>query len=154
MEEWRIIPGFADYEVSNIGNIKGGRWGHIKKQHYDKDGYKRVSLYDVNKYQKNLLVHRLVAIAFIPNQDNKPEIDHINRIKDDNNVTNLRWVDDSQQAVNRNNKIANTGQRHIQTNGNGFIIRIKRYGEFVYSEYFKTLEEAITARDIWVMAHQ
>tara|TARA_R110000868_G_scaffold1502_2_gene11788 strand:+ start:1783 stop:2247 length:465 start_codon:yes stop_codon:yes gene_type:complete len=151
MEVWRTIPGFTDYEVSNFGNIYGGRWGHEKKQHYDNDGYKCVRLYDVNKYQKHLRVHRLVAQAFIPNQDNKPEVDHINRIRDDNNVTNLRWVDDSQQAINRNNKIANTGHRNINKNGIGFIVRIKRYGEFVYSKHFTTLEEAIIARDNFLM---
>ena len=63
-------------------------------------GYHRVGIIDVNGGQKLVAVHRLVAQAFIPNPDNKPEIDHINTQRDDNRVDNLRWVTHSENVRN------------------------------------------------------
>ena len=147
MEEWRKIPGFEEYEVSSEGCVRGGRWGHSKTPSIDKDGYLRLGLYDADKKQKWLLVHRLVALAFIPNPENKPEIDHIDRNKYNNLIHNLRWVDDSEQALNRNNPIGESGQRNIYKNKGGYIVRIRRYDKFIYRKHFKTLPEAIKARD-------
>jgi len=147
MEEWRKIPGFEEYEVSSEGCVRGGRWGHSKKPSTDKDGYLRLGLYDADKKQKYLRVHRLVALAFIPNPENKLEVDHINREKSDNTVSNLRWVDESEQAINRNNPIGESGHRHIYKNKGGYIVRIKRHTQCVFLKHFKTLPEAITARD-------
>lgn len=104
MEEiWKDIPGFEGiYQVSTMGtdviSLNYAHTGKPKKLHvfYDKDGYKKVSLYNKNRegrkrYQQWFL-HKLVGITFIPNPDNKPEIDHINAIRTDNRVENLRWV--------------------------------------------------------------
>ena len=59
-------------------------------------GYSRVVLRG-----KHYKVHRLVAEAFIPNPENKPTVDHINRVRDDNRVQNLRWATHKEQAENR-----------------------------------------------------
>ena len=61
------------------------------KPYKEKDGYIRIRLCKNGK-QKNLLLHRLLALQFIPNPENKPCIDHINGVKDDNRLENLRWV--------------------------------------------------------------
>lgn len=102
-EIWRDIPGYEGrYQVSNVGNNilslnyrKTGKPGVIRK-FLDKDGYWKVSLYNPRSSRKRkysqLFIHRLVAMAFIDNPDNKPEIDHINAIRTDNRVENLRWV--------------------------------------------------------------
>ncbi len=116
MEEWKDIPGyFGLYIISNMGRImrvpgwdvvKGSEIVKGKIRHYerqrivklrilkpsiDRDGYHRISL-SKNGKAKIFTVHRLVVMAFIPNPENKPEIDHINGNKQDNRVENLRWV--------------------------------------------------------------
>ena len=99
MEEiWKDIKGYEGlYMISSYGRVKsiGGRRGSsnkpkILKQGTDTSGYKFVC-FRVNKYSKTFKVHRLVAEAFIPNLNRYTEIGHINGIKTDNRVDNLRW---------------------------------------------------------------
>lgn len=112
-EEWRDIPGFEGwYQVSNLGRVKRIRkvhWNHGKKniverEHIlsptpDRKGYLIVVIGNEN-IKKHMKVHRLVAEAFIPNQQNKEQVDHINRIVDDNRVENLRWVSNKENQLN------------------------------------------------------
>ena len=103
VEKWRPVVGYEGlYEVSNLGRVKslprvedqfyGTRLTseRILKQSPDKKGYMMAWLYK-NKKRATMKVHRLVAIAFIPNSECKPQIDHINAIKTDNRLCNLRW---------------------------------------------------------------
>lgn len=100
-EEWRPVAGYEGiYEVSNYGNVfsleridsAGRRRGGFKlKQKTNKYGYKCVNL-SKNGIVTSTTVHRLVAQAFIPNPDNKPEVNHKNEDKQDNRVENLEWV--------------------------------------------------------------
>ncbi len=71
------------------------------KQMTTKDGYNRVGLHKVGENQKNFFVHRLVALGFLPNDENLPEVDHISGVVSDNSVANLRWVSRSENNRNR-----------------------------------------------------
>jgi hypothetical protein len=98
IEIWRDVQDFEGlYQISNLGNVKSlnykrqGR-AHNLKKNLSRHGYHTVLLHDASrKLRKNLKVHRLVAIAFIPNPDHYPEINHINEDKLDNRVENLEW---------------------------------------------------------------
>lgn len=126
VEIFRLHP--SGLKVSNFGRVLVPKSGvhkeHITYGHEDKDGYLRV------KYQgKVYLVHRLVAECFIPNPENKPEIDHINRNKQDNRVENLRWATRSDNSKNRGkytrpNQSKNTASSKI-------VLQYTKSGEFV-----------------------
>lgn len=99
-KQWRSvpIPEYADYYlVSNYGDIYSIRSGRCLTPKSTL-GYFRVVL-SVGGITKNYSIHRLVALAFIPNPDNKPTVNHINEIKTDNYVGNLEWATHLEQNV-------------------------------------------------------
>ena len=115
-EEWRDVIGFEGlYKVSNKGRVVSSQF-HGEKRFklmslIDVQGYKFVKLR--NWYKKIAItypVHRLVAEAFIPNLENKPDVDHINTIRDDNSVENLMWVTPTE---NMKNPITNERVRQV-----------------------------------------
>jgi hypothetical protein len=110
MEIWKEIPGVEGYQVSNIGRFKsidritflkngklGFRHGRIIKIQLDPKGYYQTNC--LRKKYKLYLIHRMVAMAFIPNPNNLKEVNHINGIKTDNRVENLEWANRSMQML-------------------------------------------------------
>ena len=149
MEEWKQIPGYENYEVSNLGNVRGKQ--HVLIQRPSATSmYKYVNM-KVNNKNVMRSVHRLVGYAFIPNPDNKPTIDHINRDKYDNRVENLRWATLSEQAINKHYSNI-SGHRNIckSPSCDRYIVSIWRDSNRIYYKYFKTLPEAIAARDLFL----
>lgn len=95
MIDVRDVVGYENlYSVTSDGRVIGKKSGKELKRSYC-NGYARVKLYRDAK-GKTILVHRIVADAFIPNEQGKPQVNHINSIKDDNRVENLEWVTQSE----------------------------------------------------------
>lgn len=133
MEEWRDIKGYEGYQVSNEGRVRSLRSNKLMKLMIW-HGYAYVN-FTINNVVNHKSVHRLVAEAFLPNPHNKPCVDHINTITNDNRVENLRWVT---QGENNANTI--TAARMVK----GHLFESKKVyqykdGEFV-GEYYSIRE--------------
>lgn len=99
------IPGFSNYKISKDGKIKSYFNRQLPRKirsQLSEKGYLFVNLKSDTGEMKGLRVSRLVALTYIPNPQNFPEVDHIDRNRTNNNVTNLRWADRVTQANNRN----------------------------------------------------
>ena len=94
--EWKTLDIIPNYLISNKGVVINKKTGKVLK-HQLKKGYHRLELVTLNG-RKHFLVHRLVAQAFIPNPENKPQVNHINGNKNDNSVENLEWCTNYENA--------------------------------------------------------
>tara|TARA_R110001599_G_scaffold13894_4_gene61606 strand:- start:220 stop:672 length:453 start_codon:yes stop_codon:yes gene_type:complete len=101
------VQGFPNYLIYPDGRVQNKNTGRILKQHISSKGYYTVKLYN-NGYSKDLKIHRLVGIHYIPNPNNYPQIDHIDRNRQNNNSDNLRWVTNSQNCLNKGKMKTNT----------------------------------------------
>lgn len=88
-EIWKVIKDFPNYEVSTFGNVRNITTGKLRKQNI-RNGYNHLTLYN-GSIEKTLKVHRLVAITFISNPENKNTVNHKDHNPLNNNVNNLEW---------------------------------------------------------------
>jgi len=151
MEIWKQIIGYEDlYEISNLGNVKSLQKGFKKekllKNRHNDSGYVRVDLRS-NSKSKTIYTHRLVAIHFIPNNDNKLQVNHINGNKSDNRVENLEWVSNTENQCHRYDK-TKTASKFIGVSKQrkNWKAQITHKGKDIYLGYFKTEELAYAAR--------
>ena len=93
-ERWAAvpIPEFEDYYmISENGRVFSKHRNRELKPKITRAGYLRITLCN-NSVHRSVFVHRLVALAFVPNKDGKPTVNHINEIKTDNRAKNLEWA--------------------------------------------------------------
>lgn len=172
-EEWRLINWIPNlrgaYEISNLGNVR--RTAFIRHEHYSNtyqvihktryltptdngNGYKIVGL-PVNtatgSTNKNFYVHRLVAMAFISNPENKPEINHKDHNRNNNKSSNLEWVTDAENTQYSAHLMCHptskSKTRGIVNRKGKFEVQLYHKNKYYYVGRFSTLDEAICARD-------
>lgn len=116
-EIWKEIVDFPDYQISNYGRVKSFKKNKEKilKPYPTRNGYLIIRLSN-EKMRKLFSVHGLVAIAFIPNLENKSEVNHIDSDKKNNCVTNLEWNTRSENMQHRERSTASLGVPVIATN--------------------------------------
>ena len=95
-ERWAIFPDFPRYEVSTHGRVRRLADGRLMKRPRDRDGYFRLML---SPDRKQVRVCRAVAVTFIPNPEGKPFVNHIDGVRDNDNVVNLEWATASENAL-------------------------------------------------------
>ena len=147
MEIWKSIQGYEGlYEVSSDGRVKSlFRYKKELKPNITKNGYATVELFK-EKTSKRLLIHRLVAMAFLPNPNNLPQVNHIDEDKANNTVENLEWV-----AHKSNVNHATCQQRKGQTNTarNGRPVLCVETGQIYGSSTIVQKELGFNKGNIW-----
>ena len=138
------IQGYPNYLIYDDGRVFSKKNDIFLKPFKTSKGYLQVSLWN-EESKKYFKIHRLVGLHYIPNPENKPMIDHINRDKQDNRKENLRWATDTENQQNtgiqKNNKL---GIKNIcyGKSQNRYQYE-KRINGVKHLKYFKTLQEAI-----------
>lgn len=111
-EEWRDVVGYeGHYSISSFGRLvcheryiiaKNGHKHYLKRclMKINQSGVYQCVTLSLNGKRRNFYIHRLVAMTFIPNPENKPCVDHIDCNVDNNNVTNLKWVTQRENVHN------------------------------------------------------
>lgn len=147
-EEWKQIDDYDNYSVSTLGNVRNDETMRILKGRYDTHGYLKVALYKNCKISQ-YFIHRLVALAFIPNPENKPYVDHIFNNITDNRVQSLRWCTIQENTMNKQIASNNTsGCKGVfwaeHTQKWRAVITIKKIK--IHLGYFDSKEDARDAR--------
>ena len=138
------IEGYKNYLIYDDGRVYNKKYNRFLKHIINSKGYYQIKLCE-NSKQKSHKIHRLIAIHYIPNPENKPEVDHINRDRSDNRIENLRWSTGSEnmqnQGIRKNNKCGIKNISYDKKNDR-WMFNKKINGKRT-DKGFKTKEEAI-----------
>ena len=124
VETFVKIEGFENYEVSNLGKVRNMKTGKILKTSLNNNGYLGLRLCGHDK-RKYLLLHRIIAIAFIDNHEEKPCVNHIDENKLNNDLSNLEWCTERENSIHgtRTKRVAEKlSQKVIQLDLNDNVL--------------------------------
>ena len=148
------IDGYeGKYKIYEDGRVWSNYYNKFMKTHPDGCGYYQVGL-SKDKKKKKFLLHRLLALHFIPNPNNLPEVDHIDVNRKNNDLSNLQWItvkeNRNKKGLYKNNTLR---EKHICPTKEGYMVSIKRNGIRKFKRV-KTLEEGIDYRDSVLMYYE
>jgi len=148
LENFQDIKGFPNYMINEYGDVYSKKLNRLLKIRKNNCGYNTFSLRN-NKKTYTKSQHRLLGIQYLPNPDNLPCIDHINRNKLDNCLSNLRWVSYSLNAKNKSSKLNSTsrfiGVRKTKNIKKPYRAETTYQGKYYSLGYYTTEEEAFEA---------
>lgn len=131
---WKEIKDYEHYLINEKGEIKNSVKGNILTPVVQKNGYAYINLRKKEK-RKNFRVHRLIALAFIPNPEKKRTVNHKNGVRSDNRLENLEWMTHSE---NNKHSFTNLGRRPHSYNKFGkeskssiYVNQLTLSGEFI-----------------------
>lgn len=139
-EEWKVIGSKKQYKISNFGRFENANG--ISSGREDTIGYMRVTV-----DSKNKSIHQLVAIHFIPNPENKPDVNHIDCNKKNNHIDNLEWVTKQENSIklsesgghSSNNRITEQTVHEIKA-----LLRTKWYSHRQIADIYGVTRPCIT----------
>ena len=148
MEIWKAIDGTKGFiEVSNEGRVRSLLSGtpRIIKTSTDQKGYHRIRV-TIERDKKGFKLHREVAKAFIPNLDNKPQVNHKDGNKNNNSVANLEWVtnkENTHHAIKNGlwNSVYEASRKENERRKKP-VIAYRINGEFPCTRYYESISEA------------
>lgn len=135
MEIWKILKDFPNYSVSSLGRVKNNKTKKFLLPCECENGYFYVSLCRQGK-RKSIAVHRLVAIAFIPNFQGKREVNHINGDKSDNSVENLEWTTSSENKIHAASVLGKYKAKKVLCVESGIVFgSVREAANFIQKSY-------------------
>lgn len=147
--EWRDVVGFSNYEVSNNGEVRGKRFGIVRKPVDNGCGYYVISLWSGNT-QKRKKVHRLVAEAFLERANEMLVVNHKNGNKHDNRVENLEWITQKENLRHAfetglkpiTEKQREAAKKNMKQNAKNFVRRVQSIDANGNVEEFASVKDA------------
>lgn len=136
--EFTQIPGYHNYLLSKEGLVFSIKKGIILSARYTTKGYLQVDLH-TDKNKKTFYIHRLVAESFIPNPENKPQVNHLDGNKSNNNVCNLDWATAKENSIHAINNGLHAVVKYIPN------FKPKEIENYITGEKFKSIKEAANA---------
>ena len=142
--EWHWIQDYENrYRIYKNGQVESCifKKNKIMKPTKTDNGYLRIGLRKGGE-KKKFLIHRLIGIHFIPNPENKEQIDHIDGDRTNNSISNLRWVSNKENALNSKNWGKYKKGVYFNKPANKFLSRISINGKYKHLGYYETEDEA------------
>lgn len=148
MELWKEYPGSKEYLISSYGRVKTAKTGRILTPCVDARGYERIALFKHDR-NRRFKVHRLVAETYIPNTENKPQVNHKDGNKRNNRVDNLEWATNAENFEHSVQNDLRKGHREYCENKKVAVVATNvQNGEEIYFDSITAAKVALKTNHV------